>query len=184
MAKVKMSSITIVALKSERKKLLEYLQRQSVIDLTREDDEQKDEYLRIDTASSVSQFERNAAACDRAVEILRNYNPKSGGLLSSFSGRRIITDEQYNEAVSKTADIMSVCREVLRCDKQLTENAADRARYNARMEMLKPILWYVTEIKRLLYIKSVMISRRRRQESGKSKDVLQVLKPQSATICS
>lgn len=138
MAKVKMSSITIVALKSERKKLLEYLQRQSVIDLTREDDEQKDEYLRIDTASSVSQFERNAAACDRAVEILRNYNPKSGGLLSSFSGRRIITDEQYNEAVSKNADIMSVCREVLRCDKQLTENAADRARYNARMEMLKP----------------------------------------------
>ena len=138
MAKVKMSSITIVALKSERKKLLEYLQRQSVIDLTREDDEQKDEYLRIDTASSVSQFERNAAACDRAVEILRNYNPKSGGLLSSFSGRRIITDEQYNEAVSKNADIMSVCREVLRCDKQLTENAADRARYNARMEILKP----------------------------------------------
>ena len=138
MAKVKMSSITIVALKSERKKLLEYLQRQSVIDLTREDDEQKDEYLRIDTASSVSQFERNAAACDRAVEILRNYNPKSGGLLSSFSGRRIITDDQYNEAVSKNADIMSVCREVLRCDKQLTENAADRARYNARMEMLKP----------------------------------------------
>lgn len=138
MAKVKMSSITIVALKSERKKLLEYLQRQSVIDLTREDDEQKDEYLRIDTASSVSQFERNAAACDRAVEILRNYNPKSGGLLSSFSGRRIITDEQYNEVVSKNADIMSVCREVLRCDKQLTENAADRARYNARMEILKP----------------------------------------------
>ena len=138
MAKVKMSSITIVALKSERKKLLEYLQRQSVIDLTREDDEQKDEYLRIDTASSVSQFERNAAACDRAVEILRNYNPKSGGLLSSFSGRRIITDEQYNEAVSKNADIMSVCREVLRCDKQLTENAADRARYNARMEILQP----------------------------------------------
>ena len=138
MAKVKMSSITIVALKSERKKLLEYLQRQSVIDLTREDDEQKDEYLRIDTASSVSQFERNAAACDRAVEILRNYNPKSGGLLSSFSGRRIITDDQYNEAVSKNADIMSVCREVLRCDKQLTENAADRARYNARMEILKP----------------------------------------------
>ncbi len=138
MAKVKMSSITIVALKSERKKLLEYLQRQSIVDLGREDDEKQEQYNRIDTASSVSQFERNAAACDRAVEILRNYNPKSGGLLSSFSGRRIVSDEQYNEAVAKNADIMAVCREVLRCDKQLTENAADRARYLARIEMLKP----------------------------------------------
>lgn len=138
MAKVKMSSITVVAIRNERKKLLEYLQRQSIIDLSREDDEQNKEYQRIDTAASVSQFERNAAACDKAVEILRAYNPKSGGLLSSFSGRRIVTDEQYNEAVNKSSDIMAVCREVLRCDKQITENAADKARYSARVEMLKP----------------------------------------------
>ncbi len=134
-----MKSVTVFALRSERKKLIEYLQRQGTVDITRmENEKAEDGFERLDTTQSANGFERNAATAEKAVEIIDEYVPKNGGLLASFSGRRIITDEQYAEAVAKNAEIMQKCHEVVKASAGFTECAAEKARLLARIESLLP----------------------------------------------
>lgn len=134
-----MKSVTVFALRSERKRLIEYLQRQGTVDITRGDGEKAEEgFQRIDTASSASSFERSAAVAEKAVEIVSEYVPKKGGLLSSFSGRRIVTDEQYASAVAKNVEILQKCHAAVKASAGIAECAAEKARLLARIESLLP----------------------------------------------
>ena len=133
-----MKSVTVFALKSERKRLIEYLQRQGTVDITRQETEKEEGFERVSTSASVTNFERNAATADKAIGIINEYAPKKGGLLSSLSGRRIITDEQYAEAVKKSTSVMPECHAVVNAAAKLTECAAERVRLNARIESVLP----------------------------------------------
>ena len=78
-----MKSVTVFALRQERKKIIEYLQRQGTVDITRmETENAEDGFEKIETAQSANSFERSAAVAERAVDILSEYVPKKTGLLS------------------------------------------------------------------------------------------------------
>ncbi len=134
-----MKSVTVFALRSERKRLMEYLQRQGIVDITRQENAEPEQgFERNDTALSASNFERTAATAEKAVEILNEYVPENKGLLGSLSGRRIVSDEQYCNAVENNAEIMQKCRAVIKAAAGITECVAERARLNARIETVLP----------------------------------------------
>lgn len=134
-----MKSVTVFALRSERKKLMEYLQRQGTVDISRMENERAEEgFVKIETTQSANSFERNAATAEKAVEIVNEYVPKKGGLLSSFSGRRIVTDDEFSKVASENVQILQKCHNVVKASAGMTECAAEKARLLARIESLIP----------------------------------------------
>ncbi len=134
-----MKSVTVYALKSDRKKILEHLQRQGTVDISRQElIEVTEGFERYDTSGSVGNFERTAATAQKAVEILSEYAPESKGLLASLSGRRIVTDEEYQKVVKNNGEIMQKCRAVIKAAAGVTECVAERVRLNARIETVLP----------------------------------------------
>lgn len=134
-----MKSVTVYALKSDRKRILEALQREGTVDISRQElSEVTEGFERYDTAGSVGNFERTAATAQKALEILDEYAPENKGLLASLSGRRIVTDEEYAEAVKNNGEIMQKCRAVIKAATGVTECIAERVRLNARIETVLP----------------------------------------------
>ncbi len=134
-----MKSVTVFALKSERKRILEILQREGTVDISRQElAEPIEGFERYDTSQAVGNFERTAATAQRAVEILSEYAPESKGLLASLSGRRIVSDDEYGEVVKSSSEIMQKCREVIKAAAGVTECIAEKARLNARIETVIP----------------------------------------------
>lgn len=77
-----MERIEIVGLNSERKRLIEYLQRCGVVDLSDSRDDMLDSR---ETAQSISQFESYMSSAAAALEILSAIDGKKGGMF--FSAR-------------------------------------------------------------------------------------------------
>lgn len=139
MAKVKMMNVTVFALRRERKPLLEHLQRLGVVDISRSKEEDPENgFVRPDTESAARSFLRSAEAADQAIKVLEPYCKKKKGLLESFSGRRIITDEQYRDITERSADIMSLCHDALNASQEINSNAAEKVRLKARVSSLLP----------------------------------------------
>ena len=95
MAVLAMKRISICGLKQDRKAILEILQRQGEIevqDFVKTDAVFKKRPMPI----SGAEFKRNIHDAEAAIEVLNTYNEEKSGMLSSFKGRDIITEEEYN----------------------------------------------------------------------------------------
>lgn len=134
-----MMNVTVFALRSQRKPLLEHLQRLGTVDISRSKEEDPENgFIRPDTESSARSFERNAETAISALGVLAPYSKVKKGLLDSFSGRRIITDEQYRDITQRSTEIMTLCHDALNASQELSSNAAERVRLKARLASLEP----------------------------------------------
>ena len=92
MAVVPMKKMLICGLKKDRKKTLEFLQRQEVVELS--DDIKHDAVFQTaDFLSRKAVFERNAALAEQALEVLAHYAPEEKGLFSALEGRQLLSVE-------------------------------------------------------------------------------------------
>ena len=100
MAVLPMKKALICGLKKNRKRTLEYLQRQGVLEVSRavEDDAV---FHKMDVLASKAVFERNAADAEQALEVLKSYVPEKKGLLSSFAGREPLSLHTYEELTGR-----------------------------------------------------------------------------------
>lgn len=77
MAVVEMKRIHVYALKNNRKKILEMLQRRAVVEVDTPEEaslgEAKGPFSKTDTASARQTFEKNAQLITSAVEVLDSY---------------------------------------------------------------------------------------------------------------
>ena len=86
MAVVPMKKVLILGLKKERKHILEFLQRQEVLEIT--DEVAEDDLLKkMDVSASQAVFLRNAGQAEQALLVLDKYVPEKKGMLDSFAGR-------------------------------------------------------------------------------------------------
>ncbi len=87
MAVLQMKRISICALKSDRKKILEILQRQEVIEI---DDilVEDNVFSKADTASSQLLFEKSQNEARQALEIINTYDLEKKSLLAMLEGRK------------------------------------------------------------------------------------------------
>ena len=139
MAVLEMQKIHICAWKSNRRKILEELQKRGVVQI--EDGGSEDEVFRkTDTASVRAESERLSQNAADALRVLERYAPEKKGLLSSLEGKRELTQGQYQEGEERCEKTNEVIRRILSLEKGIAEENAARTRAQTSMETLRPWL--------------------------------------------
>ena len=81
MAVMPMKRMTIIAMRRDRKQLLEFLQRQGTAEIDT-DTEEDGRYKKIDVSAQKQIFEKNIRSMEDALEVLGKYEPEKSGRLS------------------------------------------------------------------------------------------------------
>ena len=132
-----MKAVRIIALKKDRKRLLEHLQDSSLVHV-RHTDECESGFSRTDTSAQLQQFDRNAALTEQALKILDGIAPEKKGLLASFKGRRVVEPEEIGKLASQSVKVIGICNKICDLDKQAADFAAERIRLRTAMAQLEP----------------------------------------------
>ena len=135
-----MQRITLVGHRSDRKAVLERLQRLGLVDIETASSGQtaQDGFMQIDTRQQASDFERDAAAITQALAVLGQIAPEKKGLLGMFNGRREISDEQAAQWASMACTAKEQAHQVLALDKRRGECRAEIQRQTALLAQLEP----------------------------------------------
>ena len=132
-----MKTVRIIALKKDRKRLLEHIQDSSIIHV-RNTDEKQSGFERTDTSAQLQQFERNAFLTRQALKILDRTEPEKKGILASFRGRREIEPEEIGKLAGESVKIIGICNRITDLDKQTADLAAERVRIKTAIAQLEP----------------------------------------------
>ena len=138
-----MERINIYALKKNRKKILEELQRKGVIQIEDVSIEETG-FTKEQTAQKQTVFLKNSSLADNSVNILNKYAPEKSSMLSMFDGRKQITVENYYMYVEDANEIMRVAYDIINAEKSIADSKSDIAKCNSQIESLEP--WQTFDI--------------------------------------
>ena len=126
-----MKRIEIVGLNSERKQLIEYLQRYGAIDIS---DSRSDEIGARETALTISQLESNMAQVASAISML----PKEKGGL--FSKRTELDAGESGLRSGETSQMMELVRKILQMKKNIEKNEDTLSALETERDCLKKFI--------------------------------------------
>ena len=110
MAVLEMRKINICALKKDRKKILEFLQRKGCLEI--HETENKDSvFQKVNTATQISIFQRNAALAENALNILEKFYPEKTSMFSSLEGKKEIGIREVKKYTENQQEIRSVAKD-------------------------------------------------------------------------
>ncbi|MBQ2094120.1 MAG: hypothetical protein II190_06035, partial [Ruminococcus sp.] len=135
MAKEKMKTVRIIALREDRKRLLEHLQDSGLVQV-RKTESGKKGFKKIDKSSQMQVFERNVQLTEHALKILDNIVPEKSGLLDSFKGRREVDPDEIGVIASKSGEVIAACNKLVELDKLITDNSAEQVKIRSKLDML------------------------------------------------
>ena len=118
MAVLQMQKINICAMKENRKKILELLQKRGCLEII-EKDKEDEVFTKTNTTTQISIFERNVSLAENALEILDKYAPEKKSMLSSLEGKKQISDSEYLKTISDQQEIMSLVNRIIQQKKNL-----------------------------------------------------------------
>ncbi len=131
-----MKAVRIIALKQDRKRLLEHLQDSALVHVKHT--EVQDGFQRTDTSSQLRQFEKNAELMEKSLKILGNIAPEKKGFLSGFKGRREIDSDEIGKIALQSGRMIGICGKISKLDAQITDNTAEQARIRTLLAQLEP----------------------------------------------
>ncbi|MCD8026867.1 MAG: V-type ATP synthase subunit I [Clostridiales bacterium] len=143
MAKLKMKSVQIIALRQDRKRLLEHLQDSSLIQIKRTEKSPKG-FNKIDMTAQTQVFERNVVLTEQSLKILNEFAPEKSGLLSSFKGSREIDPDEIGAIASNAGDVIGVCNRISELNKMRSDYAAEQVRIRTSLAQLEP--WQTLDV--------------------------------------
>ncbi len=142
MAVVEMKRIHVYALKNNRKKILEMLQRRAAVQVSfpKETGEELNDgpFAKTDTASARQTFEKNAQLISSAVEVLDTYASFKKPMLSMLEGRKSIGVREYDETAQSAPELTKTAGRISALGKRITDQQAEIARLEAQIDALKP----------------------------------------------
>ncbi len=142
MAVVEMKRIHVYALKNNRKKILEMLQRRAAVQVSfpKETGEKLSggPFAQTDTASARQTFEKNAQLISSAVEVLDTYASFKKPMLSMLEGRKSIGVREYDETAQNAPELTKTAGRINALGKRITDQQAEIARLEAQIDALKP----------------------------------------------
>lgn len=144
MASLAMKRILICGLKSDRKAILEALQRLGTVEVQNfleEDEVFKKNRMPI----SAAEFERGIHDAESAIDILTEFDgEKPGGLLSSFKGREVVDIDKFDNFKDEFLDVQGAVTNILKYYKDIAEKKAEILKCSQQIEMLEP--WKALDI--------------------------------------
>lgn len=139
MAVVQMQKIDIIAMKKDRKHVLELLQSRGTVHIT-DPGEDTSGFKTTSTTSSRLHYERRVANTDEALKILQEYVPEDKSLFDSLKGKDDTERRTYDEIVKKRHWYNTMVASIIEHGRQITGLENDIARYNVSIEGLAPWL--------------------------------------------
>ena len=137
MAVVPMQRIELCALKKDRKKILEMLQRRGIVEVINGSDED-DIFRKTDTAPARVTLEKGIAASREALSILNRYSPESKSMLSALEGRQVTTVEHYDSFAKQRESMLQLAYRLNALSAEIEENQAEIPKLKIQMEALAP----------------------------------------------
>ena len=131
-----MKTVRIVALRQDRKRLLEHLQDSALVQIKKVG-KSRDGFERVDVSRPMQVFERNVTLTEQALKILDSVSPEKGGMLASLKGRREVDPDEIGEIAAKSGEVISVCKRLSELDKKRSDNSAERTRIATQLVQLE-----------------------------------------------
>ncbi len=138
-----MKKVQIIALRQDRKRLLEHLQNSGILQIVN-DKKSDNSFEKLDLTSQVQIFERNVNLTEQALRILDENSSEKKGLFSSFSGRREINPDEIGEIASNAGKIINICNKINELSKTIAENESEQIRINTSIAQLE--MWSKLDI--------------------------------------
>lgn len=132
-----MKSVQIIALRQDRKRLLEHLQDSGLIQI-KKTEKCKKGFNKIDMTSQEQVFERNVTLSEQALKILDRLSPEKKSMLSSFCGRREIDPDEIGVIASNAGEVINICNRICELNKICADNAAEQIRIRTSLTQLEP----------------------------------------------
>lgn len=136
MAKIKLARFEIVALRQERKKIVEYLQRKGVTHL--ENVPLEDGISKYDSSESIEAFEKGLEVSTKALEIVEKERKKKKTLASFFNDYVEIDYDEYRQLSLKASSILKKCTDICSFAENYESNKAEIERKRNLIDSLKP----------------------------------------------
>ncbi len=131
-----MKTVRIIALRQDRKRLLEHLQDSALVQISQSDTSRKG-FGRVNVSSQMQVFERNVDLTQQALKILDNASPEKAGMLASFKGRREIDPDEIGVIAAQAKGVIEACTRITELDKQCADNAAEQIRIKTQLAQLE-----------------------------------------------
>lgn len=141
MSVLPMKRVLIAGLRKDRKKILEFLQRQGVVQIETAASED-DIFKKQDRSQASAAFRKNAALSEQALEILNVHAPEKSSLLSALDGRKELTREEYEQKVEGRDEGIRKAQDILDLGKQYDEARAEVPKLESQLVALRPWMNY------------------------------------------
>ena len=143
MAILNMKRIEILGLQKDRKKIIEYVQRQGCVQLD-EMQEEGQHFTNLPTQQTVTQLERYESTVDSALEVLNRYTSGKGGLLDSFAPREEMSTTEYLEKSKNVDATLGKCKQLNALYKKIQDSKVEIARAETAIDQVRP--WETLDI--------------------------------------
>lgn len=132
-----MKTVRIIALRQDRKRLLEHLQNSALVQIRKTEKSEKG-FSKVDMSSQMQVFERNVTLTQQALNVLDELAPEKKSMLSSLSGRRVIDPDEIGVIAADAGKIIDVCNRITELNKIRADNAAEQVRIRTTLAQLEP----------------------------------------------
>ncbi len=136
MAKLKMKTVRIIALRQDRKRLLEHLQDSGLVQITKSE-KSREGFKRVNMSPQMQVFERNVELTERTLKILDDISPEKAGMLASFKGRRVVDPDDIGVIAANAQEVIETCTRIAGLDKQCSDNDAEQLRIKTQLAQLE-----------------------------------------------
>ena len=137
MAILNMKRIEILGLQKDRKKIIEFVQRQGCVQLD-EMQEEGQHFTNLPTQQTVTQLERYESTVDSALEVLNRYTSGKGGLLDSFAPREEMSTTEYLEKSKNVDATLGKCKQLNALYKKIQDSKVEIARAETAIDQVRP----------------------------------------------
>lgn len=139
MAVLPMRRISIYGLKSQRKGVLELLQRRGAVEIIQQQPD-SDALSLMDTGAAQSQFAATQATARQALEILDVHCPVKKSPLAMLEGRKPISLQDYQQGLQRVKDSAAAAGHIVQLERNREECSAEIIRLQTQLEALEPWL--------------------------------------------
>lgn len=138
MAVLPMKKINIYGLKNNRKKVLEYVQRRGVVEVTDLKLDKGGIFAKSDTQPAKATFENSIKTLNAAVGILDGIVKPEKDMLKMLKGRDAITLSGYEAIASNSSELNRAALRVASLGKKISDTKADVIRLETSIEAIMP----------------------------------------------
>lgn len=130
-----MEKIELVSMMSESKKVIDFLQRKGIVELTSH--EVPDGMLNPDTDYNISQLEKFTQTAKEAKETLSRYAPEKQSIVDSFKPPKEMALSRFLEMSEEADKTMNKCYEILKMQRFVDDAKAEQIRRRTSNEALE-----------------------------------------------